>query len=74
MLVRLLRRRFGRVPRSTELLIRATKDTTWLDNFAIAQTLADVGIAAQPEGARGQAEVCAGGADFRRPPWAASKL
>ncbi len=56
-LVRLLRRRFGRVPRATEQLIRATQDTTrldgWLDNFATAQTLADVGIAAQPEAEKG---------------------
>jgi hypothetical protein len=56
-LVRQLRRRFGRVPRATEQLIRATQDTTrldaWLDNFATAQTLADVGIAAQPEGEKG---------------------
>jgi hypothetical protein len=56
-LVRLLRRRFGRVPRATEQLIRATADTTrldaWLDNFATAQTLADVGTAAQPEGEKG---------------------
>jgi hypothetical protein len=52
-LLRQLRRRFGRVPRATERLIRATQDTTrldaWLDNFATAQTLADVGIAARPE-------------------------
>jgi hypothetical protein len=57
MLVRLMRRRFGRVPRATEQLIRATQDTTrldaWLDNFATAQTLADVGIAARPEGEKG---------------------
>jgi ElaB/YqjD/DUF883 family membrane-anchored ribosome-binding protein len=56
-LVRQLRRRFGRVPRATEQLIRATQDTTqlhaWLDNFATAQTLAEVGIAAQPEGEKG---------------------
>jgi hypothetical protein len=58
-LVRLLHRRFGRVPRATEQLIRATKDTArldaWLDNFANAQTLADVGIAAQPEADKGTA-------------------
>jgi hypothetical protein len=58
-LVRLLRRRFGRVPRATEQLIRATEDTarldTWLDNFATAQTLADVGIGAQPEAEKGTA-------------------
>jgi hypothetical protein len=58
-LIRQLRRRFGRVPRATEQLIRATQDTTrldaWLDNFATAQTLADVGIAAQPEGEKGTA-------------------
>jgi hypothetical protein len=57
MLVRLLRRRFGRAPRATEKLIRATEDTArldgWLDNFATAQTLADVGIAAQPEPEKG---------------------
>jgi hypothetical protein len=58
-LVRLLRRRFGRVPRATEQLIRATQEPVrldgWLDNFATAQTLADVGIAAQPEAEKGTA-------------------
>jgi hypothetical protein len=58
-LVRLLRRRFGRVPRATEQLIRATQDTArldaWLDNSATAQTLAAVGIAAQPEAEKGTA-------------------
>ena len=57
MLVRLMRRRFGRVPRATVQLIRATEDTArldaWLDNFATGQTLADVGIAAQTEGEKG---------------------
>jgi hypothetical protein len=52
-LIRQLRRRFGRVPRATVQLIRATEDTArldaWLDNFATGQTLADVGIAAQAE-------------------------
>jgi ElaB/YqjD/DUF883 family membrane-anchored ribosome-binding protein len=56
-LVRLLRRRFGRVPRATEQLIRATQDTAqldaWLDNFATARTLAEVGVAAQPEADKG---------------------
>jgi hypothetical protein len=59
MLVRLLRRRFGRVPRATEKLIRATEDTArldaWLDNFATAQTLAEVGIAVPSEAAKGTA-------------------
>ncbi len=58
-LVRQLRRRFGRVPRATEQLIRATQDVArldaWLDNFATAQTLADVGIAAQPGAEKGEA-------------------
>jgi hypothetical protein len=56
-LVRQLRRRFGRVPRATEQLIRATQDTArldgWLDNFATAQTLTDVGITAQGEAEKG---------------------
>jgi hypothetical protein len=51
-LVRQLRRRFGPVPRAPEKLIRATEDTArldaWQDKFATAQTLADVGFAAQP--------------------------
>jgi hypothetical protein len=58
-LVRLLRLRFGRVPRATEQLIRATEDTsrldTWLDKFATAETLADVGIAAEPKVDKGRA-------------------
>jgi hypothetical protein len=56
-LVRQLRCRFRRVPRATEQLIRATQDTAqldaWLDNFATARTLAEVGIAAQPEADKG---------------------
>jgi hypothetical protein len=51
-LLRQLRRRFGRVPRATEQLVRTTQDPArldaWLDNFATAQTLADVGIIAPP--------------------------
>jgi hypothetical protein len=58
-LVRQLRLRFGRVPRATEQLIRATQDTArldaWLENFATAKTLADVGIAAQPKAETGTA-------------------
>jgi hypothetical protein len=58
-LVRQLRLRFGRVPRATEQLIRATQDTArldaWLDNFATARTLAEVGIAAPPEADKGGA-------------------
>lgn len=52
-LVRLLRKRFGRIPRAIEQVVRATDDITrldtWFDRFATAQTLADVGIPA-PEG------------------------
>jgi hypothetical protein len=58
-LVRLLRRRFGRVPRATEQRIRATQDIArldaWLDNFATAKTLGDVGITAPPVADRGTA-------------------
>jgi len=52
-LVRLLRQRFRRVPRSLEQVIRTTNDIArldaWLKNFATAETLADVGIVAAPE-------------------------
>ncbi|MBN2491920.1 MAG: DUF4351 domain-containing protein, partial [Planctomycetes bacterium] len=47
-LVRLLRRRFGEVPEETIALIESTADleklSGWLDRFATAQTLEDVGI------------------------------
>jgi hypothetical protein len=47
-LVRLLRKRFKKVPRKVEARIAATTNIeelgAWLDNFANAQTLADVGI------------------------------
>jgi hypothetical protein len=52
-LVRLLRQRFGRVPRVVEQVIRATNDIArldaWLDNFATAQSLVDVGIPTGPQ-------------------------
>ena len=52
-LVRQLRLRFGRVPRAVKQVIQATDEVArldaWLDNFVTAQTLADVGISAQPE-------------------------
>jgi hypothetical protein len=52
-LVRQLRLRFGRVPRPVEQVIRSTNDAAqldkWLENFATAQTLADVGIPAQAD-------------------------
>jgi hypothetical protein len=48
-LLRLLRKRFKRVPRKVEARITATTNLqeleTWLDNFANAETLAQVGIA-----------------------------
>jgi Putative transposase, YhgA-like len=47
-LVRLLRLRFGRVPRAVVQMIRATQDVewldTWLDRVITAPTLADIGI------------------------------
>jgi hypothetical protein len=52
-LLRLLRQRFGRVPRPVEQIIRATNDVarldTWLDALVNAATLADVGIAVAAE-------------------------
>jgi hypothetical protein len=48
LLLRLLRGRFGRVPRPVEQVIRATDDLArldaWFDGAATAATLADVGI------------------------------
>ena len=53
MLMRLLRRRFKRVPRAVEEVIRATNDTArldaWFDDAATAQALADVGITASSD-------------------------
>jgi hypothetical protein len=47
-LMRQLRRRFKKVPRKVETRIAATTSIeelgTWLDNFANAETFADVGI------------------------------
>ena len=47
-LLRLLRKRFKKVPRKIETRITATTDVAelenWLDNFANAESLADVGI------------------------------
>jgi predicted transposase YdaD len=47
-LLRQLRIRFGRLPRAVVQTIRATQDVqrldTWLERFADASTLADVGI------------------------------
>jgi hypothetical protein len=52
-LVRLLRVRFGRVPLAVEQVIRATTEVArldaWLDAVVTAPTLADVGIATQPD-------------------------
>jgi len=52
-LVRLLRLRFGRVPRGVKQIIHTTNDIAcleaWFDAAATVQTLADVGITAQPE-------------------------
>jgi hypothetical protein len=49
-LLRQLRRRFGRLPAAVKQEISASTDIArldqWLNNFATAQTLADVGIAA----------------------------
>ena len=48
MLIRLLRKRFKNVPEEIVRTIEATQDTAaldrWLDNFATAERLADVGI------------------------------
>jgi len=47
-LIRLLHRRFGNVPDETIQIIEATSDldrlNTWLDRFATAETLDDVGV------------------------------
>ncbi len=47
-LVRLLRRRFGDLPADVEQTIQATRDVRrlekWLDQFATAEALEDVGI------------------------------
>ncbi len=47
-LLRLLKRRFGNVPAAVSATIRATDDPEqldeWLDRFATAATLDDVGI------------------------------
>jgi hypothetical protein len=47
-LLRLLRRRFGDVPKATAAAVKGCKDVkqldTWLDNFATANALADLGI------------------------------
>ncbi len=47
-LLRLLRRRFGDVPEAVTEVVTACRDVqqldTWLDNFATARALADVGI------------------------------
>jgi hypothetical protein len=52
-LVRQLRKRFGRVPQAVERVIAATTDIArldaWLVNFVTAQTLADVGITTAPD-------------------------
>jgi hypothetical protein len=52
-LVRQLRVRFGRVPRSVKEVIRATDDITrldgWLEAILTAPTLADMNILARPE-------------------------
>jgi predicted transposase YdaD len=48
MLLRLLRKRFKKVPRKVEAHITATTNMqeleTWIENFATAATLAEVGI------------------------------
>ena len=47
-LIRLLRKRFGEVPAATVQTIDAAEDTAqldhWLDRFATAKSLRDVGI------------------------------
>jgi hypothetical protein len=52
-LVRQLRLRFGRVPRSIEQVIRTTNDVArldhWLDNVVVVHALADMGISARAD-------------------------
>ncbi len=47
-LVRLLRKRFGKVPSAVVSVVEATEDVDqldkWLDRFATAQTLEELGI------------------------------